>query len=67
MRGKESRHCQMDEAYVRLLFAQRRNEVFAILITIHSDRQRMETYLEDIYIAQEKWKSDMTRMFLRCV
>ena len=55
----------MDEAYVRLLFARRSAEVFAILTTIRSDRQRTERYLEDRYIAQEKWKSDMNRMFLR--
>lgn len=47
----------MDEAYVRLLFARRGAEVFAILTTIRSDRQRMERYLEDRYIAQEMHKT----------
>lgn len=40
----------MDQAYVRLLFVRRGAEAFAIL-TIRSDRQRTERYLEDRYIA----------------
>ena len=51
----------MDRTYVRLLFAEKRYEVFAILSKIRN-RIQMERYLDDKYL--ERWKCEMIKQFL---
>lgn len=51
----------MDGTYVRLLFAEKRYEVFAILASL--SRRQMEQYLHDEHL--ETWKCDMIKYFLQ--
>ena len=51
----------MDRTYSRLLFAQKRYEVFAILSNIREDQ--MKNYLYDKNL--ERWKCEMIKQFLK--
>ena len=51
----------MDRTYARLLFAEKRYEVFAILSSIREDQIQMECYLNEKNL--ERWKCDMIKQF----
>lgn len=51
----------MDRTYARLLFAEKRYEVFAILSSIREDRIQMESYLNEKNL--EIWKCEMIKQF----
>jgi len=54
---------KMNRSYIRLLFAEKRCEVFSILLSVGNNHDLLRSYINDKGL--EKWKREMVGWFLR--